>query len=79
MSTSVTFEMFFLILSNVEINITNYEFNMWLYTTATGLLITKQVKLFAKKEFAIAAFDLENEIFVVFMAFLIIFDKVYLS
>lgn len=70
--------MFFLILSNAEINFLEEKLNWRLYINTEALSTTKQVELVDKKIFASIAIDLDDEIFIVHIASLIS-TNVYLS
>lgn len=61
----------FLILSNIKINFLKRKLNLRSYTTIETLPTTKQIKLVEKKKFIVIALDLNNEIFIIHVAFLI--------
>ena len=61
---------FFLILSNKNIQFSEKELTWRSYTTAEALPTTKQVELIDKKDFAKAAADEESKTFVVHIAVL---------
>lgn len=62
------FVIFFLILSNVEVNCNEQELKWSLYTIAKVFLTTRQVELVRDKEFVITVLDSKNETFVVNIA-----------
>lgn len=77
---NVAFIMLFLTLSNVKVNPNNRELRLSFYTAAKAFFTTKQVELVRKKVFTITALNPEDEIIVVYIAFLAIsnMNKVYL-
>lgn len=54
-------------------NLLEQKLNWKSYTTIKTLLITKWIELIKRKQFAAATFDLNGEIFVVHVAFLVSF------
>lgn len=64
----VALQMFFFTWSNVKINFTNQEHKQRLFIIIKTFSTTRQVKLVRKKEFATAILNLNNEIFVVYIA-----------
>ncbi len=77
----VVFRMFFLTMSNIDINFEAWDLQWRSYITENVLLTTKRVELIGKKEFAVAAYNLEHKVFVVHVAAFSIDsnDKVYPS
>lgn len=69
-SINIVQKMPFLILRNVEINFLERKLNGRSYITVKAFLTTKQFELAGKKEFTAIALDLDNETFVVYIAFL---------
>ncbi len=70
-SIEVVLEMFFLSLSNADVEFTELEKLTWrLYTTTEALSTTSRVKLIDKREFAKAALDENSETFVIHVAVL---------
>ena len=67
-SPEVVLEIFFLTLSGVDVDFWGRELWWRPYTIQKDLPTTRRVKLMGKKEFAAAAFDLESETFVVYIA-----------
>ncbi len=55
----------FLTMSNTDVNFQAWDLQWRSYTTKEVLPTTKQVELIGKKEFAVAALDLEHKAFVV--------------
>lgn len=72
-SMDITFNMFFF-LHNIQINFIYWEFRYRSYIIENGLPTTKWVKLIRKKEFAAISLDLENQIFIIHIAFIINLD-----
>lgn len=66
-SIDIIFEMLYF---NIQINFSNRELKLRLYTTEKAFLTTSQVELVEKNEFAAVAVDLENEIFKVYIVFI---------
>ena len=60
----------FFTLNNVKINFIGYYIYLKIYTIAKILLTIKQVELIRKKKFATVAFDLKDEIFILYIAFI---------
>lgn len=60
--------MFFLTMSNANINFQAWQLPQKSYTIGDVFLTTRKVKLIEKKEFGIAALDLEHEAFIVYIA-----------
>lgn len=73
-SMNITFGIFFLTLSHVKVNFHNRQLMWRLYITIKSILTTRWVELVVKKNFVAAFFNLEDEIFVVHIAFLDISD-----
>lgn len=73
-SIDITFRISFITLSNVKVNFTNQKLNWRLYIIVKTFPIMRQVELVKKKEFVITTLDLNNETFVVYIAFLISFN-----
>lgn len=69
-SIDVTLKIFFFTLSNIKINFNNQELSWRIYTIIEAILTIEKIELVKKKEFAIAVLNLENEIFVVYIALL---------
>ena len=67
-SPKVVFGILFLTLSGVDNNFLGWELRWRTYTTNEVFPTTKCVELVGKKEFAAAAFDLEYETFMVYVA-----------
>ena len=67
-SLDMVFGIFFLTLSNVDIDFPKKELWWRLYTIEEAFSITKQVELVGKKEFAAAALDPGHKTFVVHLA-----------
>lgn len=68
-SINIAFGMFFQILNYIKGNFNNQELR-WRWNTAAGdFLTTGQIELIRKKKFPVAALDLEDVIFVVFLVF----------
>lgn len=78
-SIDIACKMFFLTLSNVEVNFYNRQFRLSLYMIAKIFSITRQVELVKKREFAVAALDPKDEIFVVHVTPFAISDEIYSS
>lgn len=76
----IVFDIFFLTINNVDINlqIQNLQYNF--YTTKKVLSTTKRVKLIETKEFEIIALYLDYKIFIIYIIILnISFDvEIYL-
>ncbi len=72
---------FFLTMSNADVDFQAQDLQWRSYTTGVILPTTRRVKLNEKKEFTTAALDLKYEAFVVYIAFLSVDsgDKVYPS
>lgn len=66
----IALEIFFLLLSKTEINFNDCKLHWRLYIIINALPTTKWVKLVNKKEFVVIIFDLDNEIFEVYVVFL---------
>ena len=66
-SIYITLGILFLTLSNVKITFINCHISWKTYSVAEILLLIRQVELIRKKEFAITAFNPENEAFVVYL------------
>lgn len=64
-SPEVVIRIFFLTLNGANINYLDWELWWRTYTTKKALLTTKHVKLVEKKDFAVAALDLEYKTFIV--------------
>lgn len=77
-SMDIAFKMLFFTLSNVEVKFNNWNLKWKLFTAIKAPFITWRVELLRKKEFAVATFDSENEIFVIYVAFSAIFEEIYL-
>lgn len=60
----------FLIFGKVEINFANWKLNRKTYILDEALPITKKVQIINWKEFLTAALALNEEVFVVYMAYL---------
>ena len=60
--------MLFLKISNVDMSFGKKTLTWRTYTTNKNLPITKQVQIINLKKFVIVALDINNEIFVVYMA-----------
>lgn len=75
----IVFDMLFPKQRNVGIYFNNREFMWRLYTTVEVFLTTRYIKFSEKKNFAIVAFYLEDEIFIVCVMFFTIFDEFYHS
>ena len=71
----------FLSMSNIDIDFQAWDLQLRFYTTEDVFSTTKQVKLIEKKEFVIAALNLEHKAFIVHIAALNIDigDKIHLS
>lgn len=69
-SMNVTLKIFFIILSNTKVNFTNQKLKWRSYIIAKAFPITKQIELVRKKEYIVANFDPNDEIFVVHVAML---------
>lgn len=67
-SMDVTFEIFFFILSNVDVNFTDQKLISRLYIIAKLICIIQRLELAGKKEFVVAILDLEDKIFVIHFA-----------
>ena len=67
-SPEVVLRMPFLTLSSANVNFSGQELRWKTYTTKEALPTIRCVELVEKKEFAAAAFDLESETFVVYVA-----------
>lgn len=67
-SMNVALNMPFLTLSNIEINFIDRELKWSLYIITKALPTTKRMELIGKKVFAIAAFDLDDETYVIHIA-----------
>lgn len=70
----ITFGILFLIMRNVKVNFNNLELRYKFYTTAKALLPTKLIELIGKKNFLVIAIDPKDEIFIVFIVSLAIFN-----
>lgn len=62
--------MFFITLSNTEINFLEQKLNQRFYIIIRTFLTIKQVELVRKKEFTTTAFDLDNKILIIHIVFL---------
>lgn len=62
---NIALRILFLTLSIIEVNFTNREFKWKSYTIVKAFPTTKQVELVRNKEFAAAALNLDNKIFIV--------------
>ena len=60
--------MFFLTLSKADIRFVEWELVWRTYTAAEALLTSKKVEIIDKREFAVAALNADDEIFVVYIA-----------
>lgn len=69
-SMQVVLGILFFILSKVDIKFINCELNWRLYTTIEALPSIKQVEFIRKKKFTAITLNLNNEIFVIYIAFL---------
>ena len=58
----------FFTLSNIEINFVICHIHCKTYTTTKALPTTRQFELIQKKKYVAIAFNLENEVFVVYIA-----------
>ena len=67
-SSDVILEMFFLILSNANVDFPKKELWWRSYIIEKAFSTTKRAKLVEKKEFAAVAFDPEYETFIVYIA-----------
>lgn len=76
-SMGIAFEIFFLTLSNIEVNLNNQELKQRLYIADKAIPTSKFIDLIGKKEFVIAAFDLKDEIQVVHIESLAILNEIY--
>lgn len=65
----IVFRIFFFNLNNIEINFIDQKLKKRLYHTAKTLSTSRWVKLVRKKEFIVVAFNLDNKIFIVYIAF----------
>lgn len=72
----IAFEILFFILSNIEVKFNDWKLKKRLYIATKVFPTTRQVKLIGRKEFAALAFDLVDEIFVVYIAFFPFLNKV---
>ncbi len=61
-------EMPFLTISNADVDFQAQDLQWRCYTTGNVLLTTRQVKLIGRKEFVVAALDLEYKAFVIHIA-----------
>lgn len=61
----VVLDIFFLILSNKKMNFGDQKLNLKLYITVEIFSITKQMKLFEKKEFIVVTLDWNDETFII--------------
>lgn len=62
--------MFFLTLGNVKVNFINQKLKSRSYTIVKVLSSTKQVELVRKNNFIASFLDLDDKIFIVYIAFL---------
>ena len=78
---NIVLEIFFLTISNVDIDFESRDLKWRSYTNGDVLLTIKYVGLIGKKKFAAAAFDLEYEVFAIHVAALSIDsgDKIHPS
>ncbi len=67
-NSDIVFKILFSIISNTNVDFQGWDFQWKSYTAKKVLLTTRKVKLIGKKEFAIAAFNLDYEVFVVYIA-----------
>ncbi len=67
---NVVLKMPFLTMSNTDVNFQAQDLQCRSYTTGDVLPTTKQVELIGKKEFTVAALDLEHEAFIIDIAVL---------
>lgn len=75
----VIFEMFFLILGNVQVNFNNQEFSWGLYIILQVLPNTMWFELVRKKEFIVIALNLDDETFVVHIVPIVNLDPIHRS
>ena len=75
-SPKIVFEILFLTLSSANVDFLDWKLWLRTYTTKKAFSTIKRVKLVVKKKFAAEAFDLEHEIFVIYVA---LFFVAYLS
>lgn len=73
-SRNIAFGIFFLNLSNFEINFTNVKPKKRLYITAEIFLTIRQVELVRMKEVASTVLNPKDEILLVYVTFLVILD-----
>lgn len=71
--------MLFLAFSNADVSFIQKKLIWKSYITSETLPITKRVKVIDQKEFAIAALDLDEEAFVIYVAFLSLGSKVAIN
>ena len=67
-SSEIVFKMPFLILSSANVDFSVWEFQWRTYTTKEAFFTTRYIKLVGKKEFAVVAFFLKYETYVVYVA-----------
>lgn len=77
----IVFGIFFLIMSNINVNFKDWDLEQRFYTIKKILPTIIRVKSIKKKEFVIAAFDIHYKTFVIYLSIfnisLDINDKVY--
>lgn len=71
------FEILFFTLSSVDIGFLDWKLWQRTYTTQNVFSTTRRIKLVEKIEFAVVAFDLKYETFIVYVASLTGFANVY--
>ena len=67
-SPEVVLKIFFLTLSNADIDFLGRELRWRTYTTEEALPTTRHIKLIGKKQFVTTALDLEHKTFVFYIA-----------
>lgn len=77
-SMDVVFKILFLTLSNVEIEFNNQKFRWRLYIFAKVFFTNRQTEWVRKIVFVIAAFDPEDETFIIYVTSFVIFDVIHL-
>ncbi len=65
---NVVLKIFFLTMSNVEVDFQAWDLQWRFYITKNILPTIRQVELIEKKEFTVAVLDSENEAFVIYVA-----------
>lgn len=68
-SIDIIYRILIFILSNVKIDLNNWELKYRLYTIVKTLLSTKWIELIKQKEFAIIALNLDNKTFLIHILF----------